>query len=70
MCVFDLTDEPMDVPPRDYHEAAKKAGDIKTGIGNRGLILRAIRLPLYSRRASFKIHSFSAENTYFALYIH
>ncbi len=24
--VFDLTDEPMDAPPRDYREAAKKAG--------------------------------------------
>jgi len=24
--VFDLTDEPMDAPPRDYREAARKAG--------------------------------------------
>jgi L-ascorbate metabolism protein UlaG (beta-lactamase superfamily) len=24
--VFDLTDEPLDAPPRDYREAAKKAG--------------------------------------------
>ena len=24
--VFDLTDEPMDLPPRDYREAARAAG--------------------------------------------